>query len=110
MRQFNNVVYLRLNDEQLERLDRLSHLTGISHNHVLRKLIMDKEIRQRPDVDFLALVTAVDRLGNNINQIAKKANETNNIYAEDVEKLREEVSQLCRMLSTFVSTLTSTKV
>ena len=94
MRQYNNVVYLRLNDEQLERLDRLSHLTGISHNHVLRKLIMDKEIRQRPDVDFLALVTAVDRLGNNINQIAKKANTNNAVSYADMK----EVSSIMRKI------------
>ena len=94
MRQYNNVVYLRLNDEQLEHLDRLSHLTGISHNHVLRKLIMDKEIRQRPDVDFLALVTAVDRLGNNINQIAKKANTNNAVSYADMK----EVSSIMRKI------------
>lgn len=49
-------------------------------------------------------------ISNNINQIAKKANETNNIYASDVEKLREEVSNLSLTLSQFVSTLQSTKV
>ena len=49
-------------------------------------------------------------ISNNINQIAKKANETNNIYAEDVEKLRKEVECLSHTLSTFVSTLRSTKV
>ena len=49
-------------------------------------------------------------ISNNINQIAKKANETNNIYAEDVEKLRKEVESLCHTLSTFVSTLRSTRV
>ena len=49
-------------------------------------------------------------ISNNINQIAKKANETNNLYAEDYKKLKGEVESLCRMLSTFVSTLTSTKV
>ena len=38
-------------------------------------------------------------ISNNINQIAKKANETNNIYSEDVEKLKEEVSQLSHTLS-----------
>ena len=49
-------------------------------------------------------------ISNNINQIAKKANETNNIYAADVEKLRKEVECLSHTLSTFVSTLRSTKV
>ena len=38
-------------------------------------------------------------ISNNINQIAKKANETNNLYAGDVEKLKEDVLNLCHMLS-----------
>lgn len=49
-------------------------------------------------------------ISNNINQIAKKANETNNIYASDVEKLRKEVTELSHMLSRFVSTLRWRKV
>ena len=49
-------------------------------------------------------------ISNNINQIAKKANETNNIYATDVEKLRKEVTALSHTLSQFVSTLRWTKV
>ena len=38
-------------------------------------------------------------ISNNINQLAKKANETNNIYAGDVEKLKENIQDLCHMLS-----------
>ena len=49
-------------------------------------------------------------ISNNVNQVAKKANETNNIYAEDVDKLRKEVESLSHTLSTFVSTLTCRKV
>ena len=46
----------------------------------------------------------------NINQIAKKANETNSIYAEDIEKVKEEQKQLCQLLNTFVSTITPKRV
>ena len=56
------------------------------------------------------LLNGLRIISNNVNQVAKKANETNNIYAEDVEKLKAEVSQLSHTLSTFVSTLTYRKV
>ena len=49
-------------------------------------------------------------VSNNINQIARKANETNNLYAGDVEKLRKEVECLSHTLSQFVSTLQWKKV
>ena len=48
-------------------------------------------------------------ISKNINQVAKKANETCNIYAEDVEKLRQEVSELCRTVNLWLSTVTSSK-
>ena len=49
-------------------------------------------------------------ISNNINQIAKKANETNNLYAGDVERLKGDIQSLCRTLSQYLSTIQSTKV
>ena len=49
-------------------------------------------------------------ISSNINQVAKKANETNCIYAQDVEKLREEVESLRRMSSTSVFTAPFKKI
>ncbi len=42
-------------------------------------------------------------IGGNINQIAKKANETHSVCANDVELLRLEVESLCLMLSQSLS-------
>lgn len=55
---------------------------------------MGKEIRQRPNADFMALATAVDRLGNNVNQIAKKANTNNAVSYADMK----EVSSIMRKI------------
>ena len=46
-------------------------------------------------------------MGNNINQIAKKANEINSIYSDDVEKIKKIQEELCHILNLYVSTLTS---
>lgn len=47
----------------------------------------------------------LNKIGNNINQIARKANEINNIYAEDYNRMREEFLQLCRTLNRGISEL-----
>lgn len=60
--------------------------------------------------ELAPLLNGMRIISNNINQIARKANETNSIYARDVEILRKEVKQLSHTLSTAVSTLRSTKV
>ena len=56
------------------------------------------------------LLNGMRIISSNINQIAKKANETNNITADDVEKLRNEVESLSHILNQSLSTLQSKKV
>lgn len=53
------------------------------------------------------VMKALRIIGSNINQIAKKANEINSIYADDVEKLRKEYEELCHTLNQFLSALPS---
>ncbi len=63
-----------LNETEYEKLERLSQFSNINHSTVIRKLIMGKEIRERPNMDFLSLATEVNWLGTNLNQIAHRAN------------------------------------
>ena len=51
------------------------------------------------------LINELKRIGTNINQLAKKANELNSIYAADYEKMKGETERLCRMLNAKLSTL-----
>lgn len=51
------------------------------------------------------VMKALRIIGANINQLVKKANETHNIYSDDVEDLRKEVETLCRSLNQYLSTL-----
>ncbi|WP_242841286.1 plasmid mobilization relaxosome protein MobC [Ruminococcus sp. NK3A76] len=60
--------------------------------------------------EIAPLINGMRIISRNINQLAKKANETNNIYAEDVEILRKEVSELSRTVNVSLSTLLSRKV
>ena len=51
------------------------------------------------------VMKALRIIGANINQIAKKANEINNFYAEDVEALRKDVEEIGHTLTLFLSNL-----
>ena len=57
--------------------------------------------------DITQLMNALRIIGGNINQIAKKANETHSVYAEDIAKLHKEVEALSRTLSRLVFTAQS---
>ena len=76
----------------------------------LRKMILDRDPIFYDMKEIAPLINGMRIISRNINQVAKKANETNNIYAEDVEILRKEVSDLSRTVNVSLSTLLSIKV
>ena len=51
------------------------------------------------------VMKALRIIGANINQIAKKANETNNIYVADIEVLKKEIENIGHTLSLFLANL-----
>ncbi len=53
------------------------------------------------------LYNALRSISNNINQIARIANEINSIYRSDIENLRKEYNDICLMLNQFLYTLQS---
>ena len=76
----------------------------------LRKMILDHDPIFYDMKEIAPLINGMRIISRNINQIAKKANETNNIYAEDVEILRKDVTELSRTVNVSLSTLLSRKV
>ena len=75
MRTRNRAVQVYLNEIEYEKLEQLSRFSGNTHSAVIRKLITGKEIRQRPDLNFRALAMEISAIGNNLNQIARRANQ-----------------------------------
>ena len=104
-------VQVRLTQEEYDFLEQKFKLSGYkSKSEFMRIAFFDTLVVKFSAEDMQELLRLVRSISNNVNQVAKKANETNNIYAEDVDKLKAEVSELCHTLSIFVSTLTSRKV
>lgn len=89
-----HIFTLRLNDEEYRKLTDLSKEAGITHSTVIRKLILGKEIKERPNIDFLELRQAVDHIGININQIAHWANANGGITPEQFEEAKKLLSDV----------------
>ena len=73
----------------------------------IRQISLNGQIAFYNVSDITQLMNALRIIGGNINQIAKKANETHSIYAEDIVKLQREVEALSRTLSQLVFTAQS---
>ena len=65
----------------------------------IKRISVDGQINYYSVGDITPVMNALRIIGKNINQIAKKANETHSVEADVVEELRKEVDALSRTLS-----------
>lgn len=59
--------------------------------------------------ELAPLLNGMRVISRNINQVAKKANETCSIYADDIATLKGDVAELCRTVNLWLSNVTSSK-
>lgn len=76
-------VDVMLNEEENDKLKKDSDLAFISKSEYIRRLIMNKKIREKPDDRFYDVMFQMTKIGNNLNQIAHRAN-----YEKAIDKNR----------------------
>lgn len=80
--------------DEIERLNELSRLTGLSANEVIRSSLNNIIFKEAPPKEFYDLLNKINNIGININQIAKIANTTGEIYFNDLKLYYSEISKL----------------
>ncbi|MDU2702385.1 MAG: MobC family plasmid mobilization relaxosome protein [Veillonella sp.] len=63
-----------------------------------RKMIIDGYIIKTDYTVYKELVREINKIGVNINQIAKRINETNRVYDDDIKDLIKEHDELWQLL------------
>ena len=94
-------ISVRLNEQEHTHLKRLSEITGLKMEPLVRQLILGRELKLRPPENLAALLRQMSAMGNNINQIAKTANSSKFIRSEDIEaiqKMQDELWQAIKEL------------
>ena len=83
-------ICLRLNTNEAHKLITNAKACGLTRTAYLRRLLNGYDLKPRPSTELEALRTEIHQIGNNINQIARKANAG---FAS-----REETTRALRML------------
>lgn len=96
--------------EEWAEVERRAAIMGVKTGTYLRCIATEGEVTFYDMKEVTPLVNAMRTISNNINQIARRANETHSIHERDVTAMQEEVSSVCRILNQFLSTLQSTKL
>ena len=71
MRKRSNDIHLFLSDKEYYDLRIKSVLSGLSMSDVIRLSMNSQTLNQTPPKDFIILLSKINNIGNNINQITK---------------------------------------
>ena len=100
----NNPLLIYLSDDELRILNAKTKLSGMkSRSAFIRQLIIEGIVY---DVDYSYLReynAGLGKIGGNINQIAKRINETRSIYQSDIDEIKKEMKKLWRLQKSMLS-------
>ena len=88
-------VHFLASKEEVERIHQKMEEIGVrSMGAYLRKIALDGYCINLDLQDVKELVSLLRRCSNNLNQYAKRANETGNIYEADIKDLQERLDKI----------------
>ena len=106
MRDKDRMLSFRVNQIELERINQKREEIGIRNmGAYLRKMAMDGYCVNMDLKGITELVRLLRICSNNLNQYAKKANETGSIYKEDIQDLQIRLNEIKDDLKEIMRTL-----
>ena len=98
MRERNLEFHIRLNDIEYDKLEEMSLKTKMTKSDVIRNLILEKEIKEKPGYEFYEVMKELSKIGVNLNQIAYRANKNNVIDKNYYQELAKEWIEFSRQI------------
>lgn len=93
-------LYTKVSSQEKELIDKKMALLGVSNQRAyLRKMAVDGYIIKLDMESVVELVKLLRSISSNVNQIARRCNETRNLYAQDVEDLRQGYAKVWNEIS-----------
>lgn len=94
MRNRKNDIHVFLSDNEYMNLIKKSINSKLSKSDIVRLALAAQDLKEAPPKKFYDLLNKINNIGININQIAKVANSTGEIYFNDLKIYFSEISKL----------------
>ena len=91
---------VRLTENELQEVKRKVIRSGLRQQDYIRLILLDGIVTNTDGVK--AVIPEMKRIGNNINQIARKCNEGGSVWSEDMEHIRKEMKRLWQLLRLYL--------
>ena len=97
-----NRIVIRVTDDELRIINKKAEASRLNRTkYIIETLINGYVIVQ--DLESLRnLTNEINKIGVNINQIAKHINTTNNIYKSDIEELKEKIEEIYKIVESIL--------
>ena len=94
----------RVNEEEDKMIkEKMKQLGTDNFGAYARKMLIDGYVVKTDYTTIKNLIKEINKIGVNINQIAKRTNETNRIYEDDIKELKGELEQVWQLLKSNLS-------
>ena len=102
MRAREKSLHLRLSEKEDRMLRSKAEKAGMKPQAFIRSLVQEREVKEVPPVDFFEVLKNLRKIGNNLNQIAAKANAIGFVdaaeYWKNVRWLQEVVGKMMEVM------------
>ena len=110
MRERNQEIHVLLLPEEMERIkQKMAELGIINRSAYVRKMALDGYCINLDLSDMKEMVSLLRRCSNNLNQYAKRANESGSIYAEDIQDLQVRQSEIWEIAKEMLARLATSQ-
>ena len=100
MRKRQNHIQCWLSDTELRKLNSNVKKTGLTREQYIRSLIMGTVPKELPSAEFSEVLTALRHIGNNMNQLALRANSGGSVppeeYRQNCNDLQNAITDILR--------------
>ena len=97
-RKRNVQIIIRVTEEERALIEQKMKLVPTQNMAAyLRKIAIDGYIIQTDHSDIKSMTAEIQKIGVNINQIAKRVNETGSVYQEDIEEIKGVLAEIWRL-------------
>ena len=106
MREFTDCIFLKITPEDRMRIREKMDEAGVTNmSAFIRKMAIDGYVIKLDLTDIKEVSRLLRINSNNINQYAKRANETGNIYLEDIKEIQDQQEKLWEIMKEILQRL-----
>lgn len=99
MKEYSKGIYVKFKPEEVEMIHERMKEAGVQNmSAFIRKMVLNGYMIIPEWPELKGVLSLHSRISNNLNQYAKKANETGNIYREDIAELKEMHDEQTKLL------------